>query len=215
MAGIGAFCGKSAVLRAALRREPRGPSSMHFVLFRFRLGCGMVKDMASPSSRSAGVTAAATYAILCCVTALFVWGFFVLQLLNTQDDDGHTFFDYFPVTFVLVAVVPPAIIALGIRTAAGLLQLRLWARRASLIWAATALALCLGLIAFRPFETFVIPQHFVSQSVLMRQMVAISFVLMLLPVSVWWLFYFRTKRVKLQFVRTDVSEAAPPQPLTN
>ena len=189
---------------------------MHFVLFPFRGPCGMVEAMASQPPRSAGVTAAATYAILCCVTSLFVWGFFVLQLLNTQDDDGHTFFDYFPLAFVLVAVVPPAIIALGIRTAVGLLQLRLWARRASLIWAATALTLCLGLIAFHPFETFVIPQHFVSQSVLTRQMVAISFVLMLLPVSVWWLFYFRTKSVKRQFLAPasgaiPATQAAPAQ----
>jgi hypothetical protein len=159
--------------------------------------------MVSQPPRSAGVTAAATYAILCCLTVLFLWGFFVLQLLNTRDYEGYTFFDYFPVSFALVAVVPPALISMGIRTALGLLQLRPWARRASLIWAAIALTLCVGLIAFRPFETFVIPQHFVSQSVLIRQMVAISFVLMLLPVSVWWLFYFRTKSVKRQFLAPE------------
>ena len=187
---------------------------MHFVLFPFHRACCMVEDMASQLPRSAGVTAAATYAILCCVTMLLVWGFFVLQLLNTQDDDGHTFFDYFPVSFMLVAVIPPAIIALGIRTAVGLLQLRPWARRASLIWAATALTLSLGIIAFRPFETFIIPQHFVSNSVLTRQMVAISFVLLLLPASVWWLFYFRTKRVKLQFISPDPEAAPTTQPAT-
>lgn len=214
MAGIGSFCGESASLTAGAREEPPGPQFHAFRTIPFPPGLRHCGAMATQPPRSAGVTAAATYAILCCVTALFVWGFFVLQLLNTQDDDGHTFFDYFPVAFVLVAVIPPAIIGLGIRTAVGLLQLRPWARRASLIWAATALTLCLGLIAFRPFETFVIPQHFVSQSVLTRQMVAISFVLMLLPVSVWWLFYFRTKRVKLQFVGNDVSEAPPAEPLT-
>jgi hypothetical protein len=187
--------GTSGAQFHAFRTIPLPPGLRH---------CG---DMATQPPRSAGVTAAATYAILCCVTALFVWGFFVLQLLNTQDDNGHTFFDYFPVSFALVAVVPPALISVGIRTAIGLLQLRPWSRRASLIWAAIALALCLGLIAFRPFETFVIPQHFVSQSVLMRQMVAISFVLMLLPVSVWWLFYFRTKSVKQQFVSPVYSSA--------
>lgn len=156
--------------------------------------------MASQVSRSSGVTAAATYAILCCVTALLAWGYFVLLLLNARDDDGHTYAEYFPASFAWIALIPPAIIAIGIRTAVGLLELRPWARRASLIWAAAALTLSLGIIAFRPFETFVIPQHFVSQAVLTRQMITISFVLLLMPASIWWLFYLRTKRVKAQFL---------------
>jgi hypothetical protein len=212
VAGIGVFAGTHP--SCALWRAPVQPSSMHFVLFPLRPAYRIVEDMASQPPRSAGVTAAATYAILCCVTSLFVWGFLVLQLLNWQDDEGRTFFDYFPVSFVLVAVIPPAIIALGIRTSVGLLQLRPWARRASLIWAATALTLCLGLIGFRPFETFVIPQHFVSETVLTRQMVAISFVLMLMPASVWWLFYFRAKRVKLQFLSADSAAAPATEPAT-
>jgi len=153
--------------------------------------------------RSAGVTAAATYAILCCVTALGAWGFFILLLLNNRDEHGRGFLDYFPLLFLVIAVVPPAVIGLGIRTAIGLLKLRAWARKASLFWAATVLALCLAIIAMRPFETFVIPQHFVSQAVLTRQLVVISFIFMLMPVSVWWLFYFRTKNVKLQFAAGD------------
>lgn len=167
----------------------------------------MVEAMASQPSRSVGVTAAATYAILCCVTALLAWGFFVLRLLNAPDDEGHTFVDNFPASFAWLAVIPPAIIAMGIRTAVGLLQLRPWARLASLVCAAIALALSLGIIAFRPFETFVIPQYFVSQSVLTKQMVAVSFVLMLMPASIWWLFFFRSKHVKRQFADGDTANS--------
>jgi hypothetical protein len=94
---------------------------------------------------------------------------------------------------LVVVLVPPALIALGIRTAIGIFQLRPWARIAALIWAASALTLCLSLIAFRPFETFFIPHKFVHEAELFKQLVAISFIMLLLPVSVWWLFLFRQK----------------------
>lgn len=156
--------------------------------------------MPNPRSRSTGVTAAATYAILCCVSAFLLWGFVLLSFLNSpRDNQGQRSYEHSPVTFLLIMLVPPAVIAAGLQTAIGLLRLKPWARQLSAIWAAATLALCLAIIAFRPYETFVIPQHFVHQSVLTRQMVAISFILMIFPVSVWWLFYFRTTSVKEQF----------------
>jgi magnesium-transporting ATPase (P-type) len=157
--------------------------------------------------RSAGVTAAATYVILCCITAFLVWGYIFLGALNAPpDEQGRHLYEVDPVTFFLIALVPPAMIAAGIRTCIGVLQLRPWARRTSMVCAATVLVVCLLLIAFRPFETFVIPRGFVKQSVLTRQMLAISFVFMLLPVSVWWLFYFRTRKVRQQFLPPDSAE---------
>lgn len=160
-------------------------------------------------SRSAGVTAAATYAILCCATAFVLWGYLILLIVNAPpDDQGQHIYELFPIRFALLVIVPPAIIAVGVRTAIGLLNLKPWARRTSMVWAAVALTLCLSIIAFRPFETFVVPHKFVKQAVLTKQMIAISVVLMLLPVSVWWLFYFRTKNVKLQFLPRDASGTA-------
>lgn len=161
--------------------------------------------MGNPLSRSAGVTAGATYVILCCVTVFLIWGFVLLTMLNAaQDDRGHTLFELYPVSSLLFATLPPMIIAAAIRTAVGVLQLRPWARVVSMGWAVACVAVCLGFIAFRPFETFVIPQKFVSETVLTRQMASISFVVMLLPVSVWWLFYFRTQKVKRQFAGGNV-----------
>ena len=55
------------------------------------------------------------------------------------------------------------------------------------------------MIAVRPFETFFIPQGFVSDLELLKQILAISFVIMLLPFSIWWLFLFRLSSVKAQF----------------
>jgi predicted permease len=157
-------------------------------------------------SPSTGVTAAATYAILCCSSAFLIWGFVLLSFLNSpRDNQGQRSYEHSPVTFLVVMLVPPAVIAAGIQTAIGLLHLKPWARQLSAFWAAASLALCLAIIAFRPYETFVIPQHFVRQSVLTRQMIAVSFILMLFPVSVWWLFYFRTKSVKEQFKRGEES----------
>lgn len=113
--------------------------------------------------------------------------------------------------FLLISAVPPALIALGTKTGIGLFQLRSWARSAALIWAWIALIFCLAMIAFRPFETFVIPKHFVSELASLKQLIAISFVLFLLPMSVWWLFLFRMKSVKLQFQSSDSKFSASEQ----
>jgi hypothetical protein len=150
--------------------------------------------------RSAAVTAAATFAILGCVTALSVWGYILLNLINSPaDQEGHRLYEIHVKTFLLIAFAPPLLVAVGIRTAVGIFQLRPWARMGAMVWAGLALLSSLWLIAFRPFETFIIPEHFVSQVESIRQLFAISFVFMLFPVSVWWLFLFRMKSVKLQF----------------
>jgi magnesium-transporting ATPase (P-type) len=169
--------------------------------------------MSMRPSRSAGVTAAATLAILGGVTALFVWGNFFLMLMNAPpDENGRHLYQTHTVAFLLIALVPSGLIALGIRTGIGLFQLRSWARSAALIWASLALIFCLAMIAFRPFETFFIPDHFVSDLESLKQLVAISFILLLFPVSLWWLFLFRSKSVKLQFLPADSESAAPQVP---
>jgi len=150
------------------------------------------------------VTAAATYALLCCVTVFLFWGYIFLAVMNAPpDDQGRHLYETYPLNFLMVVLAPPVIVALGIRTAIGLFQLRPWARVAAIFWASLSLILCLALIAFHPFETFVIPSHIVREVVLYRQLLAISFLAMLLPASVWWLFYFRAKSVKRQFLSTD------------
>jgi hypothetical protein len=157
--------------------------------------------------RSAAVTAAATFAILGCVTALSVWSYILLNLINSPaDQEGHRLYEIHVKTFLLIALVPPLLVAAGIRTAVGIFQLRPWARIGAMVWAGLALLSSLWLIAFRPFETFVIPEHFVSQVESIRQLFAISIVFMLFPVSVWWLFLFRMNSVKLQFEQSTREE---------
>jgi hypothetical protein len=156
--------------------------------------------MANPSPRSASVTAAATLALLSCATCFLVWGYVFLILLNSPADlQGHHFYQIYPLFFFLVAFVPSSIIALGLRTGLGLLQMRPWARVAALIWATITLAFCLALIALRPFETFVIPDTFVGPTQSLQQLASIAFIVLLLPASIWWLFLFRSKNAKLQF----------------
>lgn len=168
--------------------------------------------MSKRPPRSAGVTAAATLVILGGVTALFVWGNFFMMLLNAPPDEkGKHLYQTHTVAFLLIALVPSGLIALGIRTGIGLFQLRTWARSAALMWASLALFFCLAMIAFRPFETFFIPDHFVSDLESFKQLVALSFIFLLFPVSLWWLFLFRSKSVKLQFAPAD-SESAESQP---
>jgi len=150
--------------------------------------------------RSAGVTCAATLAILGSGTALLVWGSFFLGMMNGEADvRGRKVFEAHPLLFFLIATLPFLLIASGIRTGIGLFQLKAWARKAALFWAAAALCFSLWFIAFRPFETFFIPEHFVSELESLKQLMAISLVFATLPVSVWWIFLLRMDSVKRQF----------------
>jgi hypothetical protein len=168
--------------------------------------------MANAHPRSAAVTAAATLTLLGCSTAFLFWGYFLLSLLNTPDQHGRHLYQQQPGPFFVFALVPPAVIALGIRTGIGLFQLRPWARISALIWAALTLAFCLALIAFRPFETFVIPERFVGSTESIKQLIAISLLILLMPSSVWWLFLFRMKSVKAQF-GVELKERREPAPV--
>jgi hypothetical protein len=157
--------------------------------------------MATSHPRSAGVTAAATLVLLGCTSAFFFWGYFLLVLLNAPPDDhGNHIYQTHTVAFLLIALVPSSVIALGIRTGIGLFQLRPWARTSAMIWAIITLVFCLSLIALRPFETFFISDRFVAPLESLKQLIAIALVILLLPVSVWWLFLFRMKSVKAQFL---------------
>jgi len=156
--------------------------------------------MANLRPRSAGVTAAATLAVLGCGSAFFLWGYFLLMFLNAPpDDNGRHLYQTHAGAFLLITLVPSSVIAVGLRTAIGLFQLRPWARISAMIWASVTLVFCLTLIALRPFETFFIPDRFVSELQSLKQLIAIALIILLLPVSVWWLFLFRMKSVKLQF----------------
>jgi len=171
--------------------------------------------MANPSPRSAGVTAAATLAILGCGSAFFFWGYYLLLFLNVPPDDrGRHLYDLHPWITLCIALIPSGVIAVGIRTGIGLFQLRPWARISAMIWAAITLAFCLSLIALRPYETFFFPDRYVGEVEALKQLIAVALVIFLLPVSVWWLFFFRMKSVKLQFaVREEQSEVSE-TPLT-
>jgi hypothetical protein len=182
--------------------------SQSSVLFSRVFTTGILLLMTSSSPRSAAVTAAATLALLGCATCFLVWGYVLLILLDAPADlEGHHLYQLHPAFFLLIAFVPSSVIALGLRTGIGLFQLRPWARLAALIWAAIALAFCLVLIALRPFETFVIPDTFVGSAQSLQQLATIAFIILLLPASVWWLFLFRSKSVKLQFAAPSGASA--------
>lgn len=155
--------------------------------------------MHAPPHRSAGVTAAAALAVMGNLLAFLFWIYMLLPLVNVQDAKGRHFYQLFPVVFLVFAIVPPLLVALGIQTGIGLFRLREWARRLALVEAALALVLCLTMIALRPFETFVIPENFVSELESFKQLLAIAFIFLLLPTSIWWLFFFRRPGVKAQF----------------
>jgi heme/copper-type cytochrome/quinol oxidase subunit 3 len=160
--------------------------------------------------RSAAVTCAAALAILGSSTALMVWGSFFLGLLNTEADvRGRKIYGSHPIVTFLVATVPFFLIVSGFRTGIGLFQLKPWARRAALVWASVALCFGLWFIAFRPFETFIIPEHFVSEAGSLKQLLALSLVFATVPISIWWIFLFRMNSVKRQFAPCAPQPAAP------
>jgi hypothetical protein len=159
----------------------------------------------APSTiRSAGVTASATLSLLGSASALLVWGWFFLGLLALAgNSQGRHSYQSHPIAFLSLGFVPPLLIALGLRMGVGLFQLKPWARKVALLWAVIALTFSLTVIAFRPYETFVIPERFVGEAESLKQLLAISLIIFLFPISVWWLFYFTRPSVKLQFQDTN------------
>ncbi len=152
--------------------------------------------------RSAGVTAAAGLGILGSISALIVWGWFFLGMLGLpRDNDGRRAYESHPLAFFAIALVPPFLIGFGLRISIGLFQLRPWARRGALFWAAIALAFSSAVIAFRPYETFVISENFVSSEESFRQLLAVSFVIFTFPFGAWWLLLFTRRHIIAQFER--------------
>ncbi|HET7105549.1 MAG TPA: hypothetical protein VFI38_01990 [Candidatus Acidoferrum sp.] len=167
----------------------------------------MPETVWTSTRRSAGVTCAAALAVLGSCSALLVWGSFFLGVLNSKPvSHGKALYELYPFTLFLMFSVPLFLIASGIRTGIGLFQLKPWARQAALLWAGVALCFCLYMIAFRPFETFFLPNHFVSELESLKQLLAISFVIALFPLSIWWIFFFRLPSVKRQFESSAPSE---------
>ena len=163
--------------------------------------------------RSAGVTCAAALAVLGSGTALLLWGKWLLNILNAQPDEhGKHLYELHPLAVLFIATVPSFLIFSGMGTGVGLFQLKPWARQAALAWATVALCFGLSIIAFRPFETFFIPEHFVSDLESFKQLLAISLVLATLPIGVWWIFFFRLPSVKRQFEPPAQSESGENSP---
>lgn len=170
----------------------------------------MAETVWSSTRRSAGVTCAAALAILGSVSALFVWGSLFLGVLNAPPNShGKHLYERYPLTLFVMASVPLFLIASGIRTGIGLFQLKAWARQAALLWAGVALCFCLYMIAFRPYETFFIPESFVTDLESFKQLLAISLMVALFPISVWWIFFFRLTSVKRQFQAPIPTESRP------
>ena len=176
----------------------------------FFLTTAMVETVWTCTRRSAGVTCAAALAILGNGSALCVWGSLFLGVMNAQPGpDGKRLYEAHPFTLLLLFSVPLFLIASGIRTGIGLFQLKPWARRAALLWAGIALCFCLYMIAFRPYQTFFIPERFVSELESFKQLLALSLMVALFPVSLWWIFFFRLPSVKSQFEEPAQPESAP------
>ncbi len=169
----------------------------------------LVKESGVAETRSAGVTAAATLGILGSVSALFAWGWVFLSMLSLPlDNHGKHAYESHPVSFFAIALVPPLLIGMGLRIGIGLFQLRPWARRGALLWASLALVFSSTVIAFRPYETFVISDKFVSPEASFRQLLAVSFVIFTFPFGAWWLIYFTRRHVIEQFEVASPLESA-------
>ena len=167
----------------------------------------MTESAWTSTRRSAGVTCAAALSLLGSASALYVWGNFFLGVLNAPpDSQGKHLYELYPFTFFLLVSVPLFLIASGMYTGIGLFQLKPWARRAALLWASVGLCFCLYMIAFRPFETFFFPDHFVSEVESFKQLLAISLLIALFPISIWWIFLFRLPSVRRQFEQPPQSE---------
>ncbi len=158
--------------------------------------------------RSAGVTAAAAFSVLGSLIALLAWGWFFRNMLSLPaDSTGKHIYEAQPIGFFSIALVPPFLIALSFFTGIGLFRLQPWARKSALLWATVAMSFSSLIIAFRPYETFVIEERWVSELASFKQLIVIGLLIFLLPMSIWWLFYFTRKHVIQQFERHPLPSA--------
>jgi hypothetical protein len=153
-----------------------------------------------PTSRSAGVTAAATFAILASIAAVYIWWPIFIHMIHIPPDArGQHVYQKHPLLLITFTILLPLFIALAFSTGLGLVFLKSWARKTALLCATLALIFALCMIAYRPYETFYISENYVAESESFQQILAISFVFFLLPLGIWWLLYFTRKNVIAQF----------------
>jgi hypothetical protein len=174
------------------------------------LTAAMAETVWTSTRRSAGVTCAAALAILGSASATYVWGSLFLGVMNAEPGpDGKHLYEAYPFTLLLLFSVPLFLIASGIRTGIGLFQLKPWARKAAILWASVALCFCLYMVAFRPYQTFFIPERYVGELESFKQLLALSLMVALFPISLWWIFFFRLPSVKYQFEKPEQPESSP------
>ena|ERR1700676_365029 len=158
--------------------------------------------MANPisSSRSSGVTAAATFAILASLAAVYIWWPLFSHMISIPPDArGQHVYQKHPLLLITFTFFLPVFIAITFSTGLGLFFLKSWARKTALLCAALALVFSVCMIALRPYETFYISENYVGESESFQQLLAVSFVFFLLPLGIWWLLYFTRKNVIAQF----------------
>jgi hypothetical protein len=164
----------------------------------------------APISRSAGVTAAATFAILASLAAIYIWWPICTNMLSIPPDArGQHVYQKHPLLFITFTTLLPLFIALAFSTGLGLFFLKSWSRKSALLCATLALAFSVCMIAFRPYETFYISENYVGESESFQQILAVSFVFFLLPLAVWWLLYFTRKNVIAQFPSSPPKNSTP------
>jgi hypothetical protein len=156
--------------------------------------------MTASTPRSAGVTAAATFAILGSLAAIYVWWPIFINMISIPPDiHGQHVYQKHPLLFVTFTTLLPVFIAIAFPTGIGLFFLNSWARKSALFCATLGLIFSISMIAFRPYETFYISENYVPENESFQQFLAISFLFFLLPVGIWWLLYFTRKNVIAQF----------------
>jgi hypothetical protein len=164
----------------------------------------------TPISRSAGVTAAATFAILVSLAAIYIWWPICSNMVSIPPDShGQHVYQKHPLLFITFTGLLPLFIALAFSTGIGLFFLKSWSRKSALLCATFALIFPFSMIAFRPYETFYISENYVGESESFQQILAISFVFFLLPLAIWWLLYFTRKNVIAQFTSSPRKDSPP------
>jgi hypothetical protein len=165
----------------------------------------------TPSSqRSAAVTAAASIALTGSTAALLIWGWLVYSLSQLRNARGESALSILSFFIVSVLGVPPVLAVLGLQTGIGLFRLQAWARKSAMVWAGTSLTFCLLLVVRYPYEIFAVQnEHFVGELAMIKQFLAQSTLILLIPTSVWWLILFTRESVKAQFEPSGAKDSLP------
>jgi hypothetical protein len=150
---------------------------------------------------SRSIVAAAVVQLVGSLAVLFPSGLFLAEEIELHRLYPRTYHFLHPSVYVTLIAIPISLGLFGVVSSIGLLQLREWARKATLFLSVVPVVGCAVLVILHPPTVF--PPEPAQGAILVMgdiYLLAYKFLLaILIPVSTWWLVLFTQRGVRSRF----------------